>query len=278
MGRVCLSRPVMAAAHPPGLIMPAPETEAEVVPLAPQGEPAKGSGGVVEQGGTEPGGSDPARLSSATAAGSLLLKVRTRKKARKTRAAVRQGQRQADAVSLRRDKQLYPNMLEEEIIGLGRLFDEYAEENASGELHINHAAVKRMLDESLQFLYDKIDMDQSGSLDKSEVKALLDSLGHPTTRAELDRVMAEVDDDNDDKVDYREFKTWWVRRQYETEENQERELQDLFAVVDEDGSGEIDWHEFLRLIACVQLHAASLPESFLLHALASPALRCARRP
>lgn len=193
-----------------------------------------------------------------TAKGSFLLKLRMRKHAARARISVRHEQREADLAGLERDKLLFPNMLEEEIMSLGRLFDEYAEETAPGELYINQAGVKRMLDEALQYLYEAIDMDRSGNLDKTEVKALLDALSHPTTSAELDQVMAELDADNDAKVGYSEFKQWWVRRQYETEENQERELQDLFAVVDKDGSGRIDWHEFLHLIACVQPHAAIL--------------------
>ena len=57
------------------------------------------------------------------------------------------------------------------------------------------------------------------------------------------------DADGDEKVGLREFMGWWEHRQYETRENQDRELEDLFKAVDNDGSGRIDWEEFLNLVS-----------------------------
>lgn len=186
---------------------------------------------------------------------SFVLKARMQKHIRRAKLSVRQKKREADVAGFERDKKLHPHMLGDEIKSLGQLFDEYADESATGELYLDRRAVKHILDEALEFLYGKLDMDRSGTLDKAEVKHLLESLGTPTTHAEMDQVMAELDSSGDDTVDFQEFKNWWERRQYETREHQDRELDDLFATVDKDHSGQIDWAEFLQLIACVQLQS-----------------------
>ena len=175
--------------------------------------------------------------------------------------SVRQKKREADVDGFERDKKLHPHMLGDEIKSLGQLFDQYAEESATGELYLDRRAVTRILDEALEVLYGKLDMDRSGTLDKAEVKNLLESLGSPTTDAEMDQVMAELENSGDGTVDFQEFKRWWEHRHHETREHQDRELDDLFAIVDKDHSGQIDWAEFLQLISCVQPHAASHPES-----------------
>ena len=174
---------------------------------------------------------------------------------------VRQKKREADVDGFERDKKLHPHMLGDEIKSLGQLFDKYAAESATGELYLDRRAVKHILDEALEFMYGKLDMDRSGTLDKAEVKNLLESLGSPTTHAEMDQVMAELENSGDGTVDFQEFKRWWEHRHHETREHQDRELDDLFAIVDKDHSGQIDWAEFLQLISCVQPHAASHPES-----------------
>ena len=161
---------------------------------------------------------------------------------------VRHEQRRLDVVGLERDKQLHPHMLEAEIKSLGWIFDEFAMGTGS-EVYIDHRAVQHMLEESLAHLYKKLDRDHSGTLDRSEIKTLLGSLGQPTTSTEMDQLMSELDVDGDEKIDLREFMAWWEHRPYETLENQQRELEDLFAAVDKDGSGRIDWHEFLGLVA-----------------------------
>jgi Ca2+-binding EF-hand superfamily protein len=179
------------------------------------------------------------------------MKLRVDKAVKGARQRVRASRRERDVQSLENDKKLNPHMYEEEIKSLGSLFDQYADEASDGTLFITQEAVKLMLDEALVFLYQKIDMDRSGHLDMAEVKTLLESLGQRTTNIEMVAVMAELDSDMDGQIDFAEFKRWWDERQYETTENQERELNDLFCAVDTDGSGVIDWNEFLEMIACV---------------------------
>lgn len=181
----------------------------------------------------------------------FLLKAKLKDNVRRARTKVRHNHRALDIAGLERDCQLYPHLLKEEISGLGKLFDAFATADKHGELYIDHTGVGLMMTDALRYLYDKVDLNRNGELDKNEVAALLDSLNHPTTASELDVVMSQLDTGGNGTVDFREFKQWWTQRQYETSEDQARELQDLFVALDHDGSGKIDWHEFLELIACV---------------------------
>lgn len=260
----------MSAPLPPGLIVRVPDAELERAELVPAENEQKKKFDLVPgttdtaaahaESTSNGANSDTYRVpfdvgdrgaSAADAERTFRLKVKMQKHVNAAKANVRANRRAADVEGLARDVKLHPEMVEDEIKSLGSLFDEYADEDGSGHLYISRVAVKRMLDEALEFMYSKIDMDRSGILDKVEIKALLTSLGHATTNAEVEQVMADLDHDNSGNVDFREFKRWWDQRQFETQENQERELKDLFAAVDKDGSGHIDWHEFLQMIACV---------------------------
>ena len=189
-------------------------------------------------------------VSMSGASRGMFIKNKSQQFRRRTRLKVRSRNRAADVEVIARDREAHPHMLPKEIDGLGVLFDEYGEPSAGGELVIEKATVKLILDEGMQLLYDNIDSDGSGKLDAEEVGTLLEGLGQRLTKLEFQTVMAELDDDNSGSVDFVEFKEWWEKRQYVTRENQDRELADLFSAVDTDGSGEIDWGEFLEMISC----------------------------
>eukprot|EP01052_Picozoa_sp_SAG31_P009301 SAG31_NODE_486_length_15001_cov_8.454405_11_plen_111_part_00 len=65
----------------------------------------------------------------------------------------------------------------------------------------------------LQKEFDRIDKDQSGTLDRDEVKKLLNNLDPRTgiTNEELDNFMEEVDASGDDQIDFQEFKEYWEK-------------------------------------------------------------------
>ena len=75
-------------------------------------------------------------------------------------------------------------------------------------------------------------------------------LGRKLGESQLTAVFAELDEDGNGNVDYAEFKRWWDKQEYQSEEERDIELRDLFDIVDTDSSGEIDWEEFLELISC----------------------------
>jgi septal ring factor EnvC (AmiA/AmiB activator) len=67
--------------------------------------------------------------------------------------------------------------------------------------------------EQLRELFDEIDADGGGTLDKQEIKQLADKLGVAMTRRELDQAMAEMDADGSGEVDFDEFAEWWPKQE-----------------------------------------------------------------
>ena len=63
----------------------------------------------------------------------------------------------------------------------------------------------------LKRVWDDVDADGSGSLDKDELKTVLLRMGRVEAELDIDAVMAEVDDDGSGDVDFREFTEWFLR-------------------------------------------------------------------
>ena len=84
-------------------------------------------------------------------------------------------------------------------------------------------------DEELRALFNELDADGSGGLDKQELADLVplaqvaqqrspkggknDFTSKPLTPAELSVMMKEIDEDDSGSIDYGEFKRWWRRSQ-----------------------------------------------------------------
>ena len=58
---------------------------------------------------------------------------------------------------------------------------------------------------------DCLPQDGSGSLDRNEVRRLVEMVGARLTEKELDAAMAELDPSGDGQVQFSEFKQYWVR-------------------------------------------------------------------
>ena len=70
----------------------------------------------------------------------------------------------------------------------------------------------RGIDEAeLTVLFNEIDEDGSGLLDREEVAQLSERLGAPLTKVKLDEAMVDMDEDGSGEVDFDEFKNWWGR-------------------------------------------------------------------
>ena len=142
-------------------------------------------------------------------------------------------------------KKAWPVLHLPEIEALWDLFEKYADPISK---EITKDGVSQILDESLRQLFDKIDVDHSGVLEREEIHGLVHALGRPKhTPQQLDRVMEALDQDGDGEVTYEEFKEWWDREQFRNEAERLMELTDLFEQVDTDGSGEVSWDEFLAM-------------------------------
>jgi hypothetical protein len=64
-------------------------------------------------------------------------------------------------------------------------------------------------EEELRQLFDSIDTDGGGTLDREELAVLATKLGQALGPAELEAAMAEMDADGDGDVDFDEFQEWW---------------------------------------------------------------------
>jgi len=130
----------------------------------------------------------------------------------------------------------------------------------------------------LRTIFDDVDTDGGGSIDKDEVKRLARTLfGADLTPLELKRAMKEMDPDGSGEVDFNEFCEWYFgdgpfRRKVE-EEQKRREaewlkvaeaekaendrlnklawLRGMFNSVDKDGSGAIEASEVAELVALI---------------------------
>ena len=65
----------------------------------------------------------------------------------------------------------------------------------------------------LRELFDEIDTDGGGTLDRGEIKALADKLGVAMSKRELDLAMKGVDEDGSGEVDFEEFAEWWPQQE-----------------------------------------------------------------
>lgn len=62
----------------------------------------------------------------------------------------------------------------------------------------------------IRTLFNEIDDDGSGDLDRDEFAQLSKDMGADLTSAELDEAIREIDTDGDGLVDFEEFQSWWL--------------------------------------------------------------------
>lgn len=150
---------------------------------------------------------------------------------------------------LKNSKLQHPKMDAVELRSLRAVFERNATRGKNGELIVTLLAMGQLLEEAMHEIFNAIDEDRSGELERQEIRDLMRMLGRQLTEAQLTEVFGELDEDGNGVVDYREFKSWWDTQEYQSDIERETELRDLFDIVDSDSSGEIDWQEFVQLIA-----------------------------
>ena len=118
-------------------------------------------------------------------------------------------------------------------------------------------------------MFNLIDADNSGLLDRDEISSLADYLSEdPMSEAEMDQAMQEMDGDGSGEVDFEEFQSWWDARRTSRETAAAKDLEpvkakpnagvhdedfdaaclQIFKRYDDDGSGEIDASELGQIL------------------------------
>jgi len=126
-------------------------------------------------------------------------------------------------------------------------------------------------DGAMRAIFDKIDTDGNGTLDRDEVAACMKllrpsrfmdiQLAEMDGRDEIAEVMAQMDDDGDGTVTFEEFSAWWkaggsltnAEREEKARLRKERysktgAIRTVFEELDEDGSGALDRDEVRKAV------------------------------
>ncbi|KAK3277501.1 hypothetical protein CYMTET_14503 [Cymbomonas tetramitiformis] len=106
-------------------------------------------------------------------------------------------------------------------------------------------------------IFNDIDKDRSGRIDRSEFVAFSRKLGITSTEEALG-YFAEIDHDNSGTIDFAEFVDWWPQCGADIRQ-EDLLLINLFDEIDSDQSGEIDAAEFVAL--CAKLGIDSTEEA-----------------
>ena len=81
-------------------------------------------------------------------------------------------------------------------------------------------------------LFDGIDKDGNGLLDKSEVKTLFESMNLEVTDEQHDKAYREMDDDGNGEVDFDEFHEWYANHQHSIEKIWKPRVSAVFTIQD----------------------------------------------
>ena len=116
------------------------------------------------------------------------------------------------------------------------------------------AADAHMTPASIKKLFEEIDEDKSGTLEKEEVRHMLARLKLPSYLAE--RMMSEADVNHDGKIDLAEFTEWATQK--------EAEIEKLFSEIDTDHSRSISRAEIDAWLAAHRVKASAEDEAKLI--------------
>jgi Ca2+-binding EF-hand superfamily protein len=91
---------------------------------------------------------------------------------------------------------------------------------------VQHTAIVHYQDggaartQEIQALWNEVDVDQSGDLDREEVQAVLNKLGIADDEVDLDAAIDTLDKNKDGEIDFNEFVSWYLQRESDNGTNQ----------------------------------------------------------
>lgn len=120
--------------------------------------------------------------------------------------------------------------------------------NIGGEIHFMFSASHdREVEDRMLEVWLAVDIDGNGTLDRDEMFEVLTRMGRKDI--DMDKVMAEIDEDHSSEVDFDEFRKWFFLQ--DTAAQGAMHVQDntttadrIFAQVDIDASGDVSFDEF----------------------------------
>lgn len=92
--------------------------------------------------------------------------------------------------------------------------------------------------------FNNLDTNGDGELDVQELGELLNGIDFPFKQEEVEKLMQLLDKNNDERVDYEEFATWYIG----SEKRIKRDILDLFKKYDSDGNGTLEKSEVCDLL------------------------------
>jgi len=96
--------------------------------------------------------------------------------------------------------------------------------------------------------FRQVDTDNSGFIDKAELRAVLQKLGGDVSEEEVEKCYAELDENDDGQIDFEEFSRWYLK----SENRIESDVESLFNKFDHDNNGHIEIDELENLVAACQ--------------------------
>jgi len=96
----------------------------------------------------------------------------------------------------------------------------------------------------LQQTFDHLDINKDGQLDLHELRALLQGIDLPAKEDEVEKLMSELDKNNNGKVDFAEFASWYIG----SEKRIKRDINNLFDKYDKEGKGYLEKSEVVALL------------------------------
>ena len=96
--------------------------------------------------------------------------------------------------------------------------------------------------------FDMFDKDKSGYISATEIMSIMKNFGNPLPRAEVDRMIAAVDDDGNGELDFEEFITLMQTQRIFIDESDDDKILKAFKSFDKDHDGKITNFEFRYIL------------------------------